>query len=105
MLYNVSVRFGEDREYAFRLHERDLAGSTPDAARRWFDQQFLAMGCEPVNPTGKTLLKDKILGVARAMGDQPFARNEPSAREFAGNAVLALERSAVSIDVAALSVG
>jgi hypothetical protein len=105
MLYNVSVKFGEGRGYEIKLHDGDLAGSTPDSARRWLDQQFLDMGCEPINPTGKTLLKDKILGVARAMGDGPFARNASAAREFAKHALLALERSAVSIDVAALSVG
>jgi hypothetical protein len=104
MISTVSVKFGEDRQYQFEVHERDLAGSTPEAARRWLEQQFVDLGCEPTNPTGKTLVVDKILGVAKAMGDQPFARNESSAREFVKYAVLALERSAVAIDVPALSV-
>lgn len=104
MIRTISVKFGEDKRYEFELHERDFSGSTPESARRWLERQFLAMGCEPTNPTGKTLLVDKILGVVRAMGDQPFARNDRSAREFATHAILALERNAVSIDVAALSV-
>jgi len=104
MISTVSVKFGEDRQYGLELHDRDLAGSTPESARRWLEQKFVDLGCEPTNPTGKTLVVDKILGVARAMGDKPFANNESSAREFARNALLALERSVVSIDVAALSV-
>ena len=98
------MKFGQNREYEIALTDRELPGSTPQSARRWFEQQFVDLGCEPTNPTGKTLLVDKILGVARALGDRPFASNESSAREFAQNALLALERSAVSIDVPELSV-
>ena len=105
MTYNVSVTFGEGRRYEFVLHEGDLAEATPASARRWLDQKFLELGCEPTNPTGKTLVVDKILGVAKAMGDTPFARDERAAREFARNALLALDRRAVLIDLAALSVG
>lgn len=104
MTSRVSVKFGEDRQFELELHDRDLAGSTPESARRWLEQQFVDLGCEPTNPTGKTLVVDKILGVARAMGDGPFARNDGSAREFARNVLLAIERGAVSIDIPALSV-
>lgn len=104
MVATVSVKFGEDRLYEFELHDRDLARSTPESARRWLEQQFVDLGCEPTNPTGKTLLVDKILGVARALGDKSFAQNTSVAREFAKNALAALERSAVSIDVPGLSV-
>jgi hypothetical protein len=105
MVYNVSVKFGEDKVYEFKLHDHDLAGSTPESARRWLEQKFHEFGCEPTNPTGKTLLVDKVLGVAKAMGDRPFAANAGSARDFARNAVVAFERSALSIDLTALSVG
>ena len=105
MAYTVSVKFDEGQVYEFKLHDRDLAGSTPESARRWLERQFTNMGCEPTNPTGKTLLVDRILGVARAMGDKPFAQNENSAQEFAKNAILAMERKAVSVNIAALSVG
>jgi hypothetical protein len=63
------------------------------------------MGCVPTNPTGKTLLVDLIVGVARAIGEKPFAQGEGLAREFARNAIAVLQRSAVSIDVESLSVG
>jgi hypothetical protein len=105
MAYNVSVRFDEGQVYEFKLQDRDLAGSTPESARRWLERQFNDMGCEPTNPTGKTLLVDRILAVARAMGSEPFAKSGSPAREFARNALLAMERKAISIDLAALSVG
>ena len=104
MAPTVTVKFTEDRRYELEGSERDLSASTPELARRWFEEQFVSLGCEPTNPTGKTLLVDKILGVARAMGERPFAGNDLSAREFARNALLALERNAVSIDIPALAV-
>lgn len=105
MEYSVLVKLGKGKDYEFRLHERELAGATPQSARRWFEQQFVEMGCVPTNPTGKTLLVDLIVGVARALGEQPFAHNEGPAREFARNAIAILQRRAISIDVESLSVG
>jgi len=105
MARTVSVTFGENKRFDIELHERDFSAITPQSARRWLEQQFVDLGCEPTNPTGKTLVVDKILGVARAMGEKPFAEQSASAREFARNAIAALERNAVSIDVPGLSVG
>jgi len=104
MEYRVLVKLGEDKDYEFRLLEGDLAGATPQSARHWFERQFVDMGCEPVNPTGKTLLVDLILSVARVMGEKPFAQDDAMAREFVKNALVALQRRTVSIDIAALSV-
>jgi hypothetical protein len=105
MEYRVLVKLGKDKDYEFRLHDGDLAGATPQSARRWFEQQFADMGCVPTNPTGKTLLVDLILGVARAIGEKSFAQGGGLGREFARNAIAVLQRNAVSIDVEALSVG
>ncbi len=104
MEHVILVKLGKGREYEFRLHERDLAGATPQSARRWFEQQFADMGCVPTNPTGKTLLVDLIVGVARAIGDKPFQGGEGLARDFARNAIAVLQKPAVTIDVESLSV-
>jgi hypothetical protein len=105
MEYRILVKLGKGKDYEFKLHDGELAGATPQSARRWFEQQFADMGCVPTNPTGKTLLVDLIVGVARAIGEKPFAQGDSLAREFARNAIVVLQRSAVSIDVEALSVG
>jgi hypothetical protein len=105
MDYRISVKFGEGQDYEFRLQQRDLAGSTPESARRWLTQQFHDMGCSPSNPTGKVLLVDKILAVARAMGEKPFAAHQGPAVEFARNALVAFEKRSLSVDVSRLSVG
>ena len=105
MVYRVSVKFSESQRYEFTLPERELAGLTPESARRWLGQQFRDMGCEPTNPTGKVLLIDRILGVAKAIGAESFAQDASAAREFARNAVVAFEKNAISVDLSSLSVG
>ena len=105
MEYVVLVKLGKGKEYEFKLHDGDLAGATPQSARRWFEQQFAEMGCVPTNPTGKTLLVDLVVGVARAIGDKPFASGESLAQEFARNAITVLQRRTIAIDVENLSVG
>jgi len=105
MEHILLLKFGKGKEYELKLHDGDLAGSSPQTARRWFEQQFVEMGCVPTNPTGKTLLVDLILGVARAIGDKPFAQGDGLAREFARNVAAALQRRAISIDLESLSVG
>lgn len=104
MDHNIFVKFGAGKDFELRLQDHDLVGATPQSARRWFEQQFTEMGCTPSNPTGKTLLVDLILGVARAMGEKPFVNRDSSAREFARNAIAVLQRSTISIDIEALSV-
>ena len=104
MEYRVLVKLGKGKDYELRVHEREVAGATPQAARRWFERQFVEMGCVPTNPTGKTLLVDMIVSVAKAMGEGPFASGEGLALEFAKNALAVLQRRAISVDVESLSV-
>lgn len=104
MEYQILVKLGKGRDYELKLLDGDLAGATHQSARRWFEQQFADMDCTPTNPTGKTLLVDLIVGVAKAIGDKPFAQGDALAREFARNAIAVLQRRAISIDVEALSV-
>lgn len=69
------------------------------AARDWFDQTWTRLGCEPLRPSGKVLLLDKILGVADAMGHSLLAQNADQAQEFAANAALALDRPRITVDL------
>ena len=104
MVNSVVVTFGPGKEYEYNLQAADLRGSA-DEARRWFDKQFIELGCEPVNPVGKTLTVDKILAVASAMGNKPFADNAEEAHLFARNAMLALRRVTIRVDIPAFSIG
>jgi hypothetical protein len=105
MIYNVTVAFGKDREYEFAFPDTELAGSTAEAARRWFDNEFAALECEPSNPMGKVLIIDKILNVAQYGGEKRFVDGKEWAATFARNAALALGRDTVRVDVGAFTIG
>lgn len=74
-------------------------------ARTWFEQQWEHLGCEPLRPSGKVLLLDKIIGVADAYGHGQLSGNPDLAAEFARNAMAAVDASRVTVDLPGLSVG
>ena len=75
------------------------------AARDWFDATWTRLGCEPLRPSGKVLLLDKILGVADALGYASLSQDEASAAELATQVALALEKPRVTVDLPGSAVG
>ncbi|NYT64376.1 hypothetical protein H0A58_00160 [Alcaligenaceae bacterium] len=74
-------------------------------ARDWFDASWTELDCEPLRASGKVLLLDKILGVARALGYATLSKDKAFAQEFAMQAALALEKPRVTVDLPNLLVG
>jgi hypothetical protein len=105
MSAEVIVVFDPDESYHFRVATTDLAGTAEDAAHRWLDEQWMALDCAPVRPTGKVLALDKILGIARQGGKPRFAENGPWAQAYARNVARVLDRSVVRVDVGGNVVG
>ena len=101
MLSEVSVQLAGNQEFRF-----DLAGAEPmghEEARRWLDDQFTALDCEPLRASGKVLLADKVLTVAHAGGAALLG--DPSwSRDFARAASAALARPVVRVDVPGMAV-
>lgn len=96
----VTVRLATDE------HRFDLASAPampPDEARRWLDEQFTQLGCEPLRATGKLLTADKVLVVAQAAGATLFA-DAAWGQAFAAAASAALGKPAVRVDVPAMAV-
>ena len=79
--------------------------SSPEEARRWLDKEFLELRCEPTNPTGKVLIIDKILSIARCGGEQRFIDGKRWATQFARYTALALGRDLIRVDVDGYSIG
>ena len=97
----VSVRLTGNEEFRF-----DLEGQEPmahEAGRRWLDDQFTSLDCEPLRASGKVLLADKVLTVARAAGAALL--NDPAwSRDFARAASAALAKPVVRVDVPGMAV-
>ena len=85
----------------------DLRGAEPldhEAARHWLDDQFIALDCEPLRPSGKVLLADKLLTVAHAAGTRLLADPE-WLHAYARAATGVTGRPVVRVDVPGMTVG
>lgn len=105
MSHHVIVSFGKDQEYDFKFGAYELAGRTNAEARAWFDHEFQRLNCEITSPTGKILIIDKILAVAKYAGPDAFTQQEEWGKQFARQAALVLGRDLVRVDVAGNRLG
>jgi hypothetical protein len=100
MRQDVWVQFGHEGE----LHIALPAGEArwpADQGRRWLDEQFVALDCEPLRASGKVLTADKLLAVAQALGPRRLAEDEALRLDYARAALGAMARPALRVDVAA----
>jgi hypothetical protein len=96
MAAELSVRFDPTNEFQFVLRDVQVVSQVPASA--WLDEQFVALGAEPLRASGKVLLADKVLSVAKAAGPARFA-DADWGREFAANAIGALKRDFVRVEI------
>ncbi|CAN5416392.1 hypothetical protein BH10PSE17_BH10PSE17_39200 [soil metagenome] len=99
----VTVNFGPDGEFEYRTDETPVMSRAD--ANSWIDQAFVEFECEPVRPSGKVLVADKILAVAEAAGPLRFSRQEDWARDYAQAAALMIGRPEIRVDTEQHSVG
>jgi hypothetical protein len=94
----VSIRFSPEVTLEFRVpYAADAAAQA--RGRDWLDRAYSEFGCEPVRPTGKVLLLDKILGIAEAAGEKHFQRDSAWGESYAQAVTSALDRAHVQVDV------
>jgi hypothetical protein len=105
MSRRVIVSFGQDTEFEFFVPAADMAALTADAARQWFDREFVALECDVPSPIGKVLIADRVLSVAKYAGAERFRDQHEWAREFARNTAVMLDRDLVRVDVPNYTVG
>jgi len=96
MRSEVKVVFGPGEEFDLVVDGSEVLSF--EAARRWLDEQFVRLGCEPMRGSGKVLVADKILGVAAAVGPAAF-RDAAFALDYARAASGALSKALLRVDV------
>lgn len=97
MRHEVTLQFGAGQRLVLAVPAEPV--TTPEAARRWLDEAFVALDCEPLRASGKVLTVDKLLAVAAAAGWQRFHDEPAWAQAYAGAALAALGRHTAVIDV------
>jgi hypothetical protein len=105
MSRRVIVSFGPGTEFEFKVPVADMAGYTAEAARQWFDREFVALECDVPSPIGKVLIADRVLSVAKYAGAERFREQPDWASEFARNTATMLDRDLVRVDVPNYTVG
>lgn len=105
MQTQVIVNFGKGVEFEYRIDRQELAGRSAEEARKWLDREFAALECEVTTPTGKVLVIDRILSIARYSGTERFHEEGAWAGQFARQVALVLGRELIRIDVAAYTIG
>ena len=105
MSRHVIVSFGPGAEFEYKIPAAELTGHTADAARQWFDREFVALECDVPSPIGKVLIADRVLSVAKYAGQHRFRDQPEWAEQFARNAVVMLGRDLVKVDVPNYTVG
>lgn len=99
MLYTVTVSFGPNIEFEYKLLDQDVQPLPREEASRWLRAEFEALECAPRNPIGKILLLDVVLDVAKYSGEGRFAADEAWGRHFARCCAATLQRDTITIDV------
>ncbi|HQY38330.1 MAG: hypothetical protein Q8O81_14395 [Giesbergeria sp.] len=97
----VTVSLDSSQEFRF-----ELDGVEPMAhedARRWLDNEFTRMECEPLRASGKVLMADKVLTVAAAAG-APMLGDRAWMADFARATSAALARPVVRVDVQSMTI-
>lgn len=105
MRHHVIVSFGKDRDFEFKFSGEDVAGLSPEEARRWLEREYEALECDVATPVGKILLADRVLSIARYAGEARFRERPDWAEQFAKAAAVQLARELIRVDVPAQTIG
>ena len=101
MISEVIVQLSAEQQ--FRADVDRLPPMGNEEARRWLDDQFTALDCEPLRPSGKVLLADKVLVVAREAGARRM-EDEAWFHMYARAAHAVLVRPIIKVDVTSMTV-
>lgn len=97
----VTVTLEQNVEFRFDLeHAEPMAN---EEARRWLDDEFIRLECEPLRASGKVLLADKVLTVAAAAG-VPLLSDAAWLAQFARATYAVLVKPIIHVDVPAMTI-
>lgn len=101
MVSEVIVQWSVEQQ--FRTNVDRLSPMGNEEARRWLDAQFTAFDCQPLRPSGKVLLADKVLVVASEAGPR-YLGDEAWFQTYARATYAVLQRPVIKVDVPGMAV-
>ena len=97
----VTVTLGHNAEFRFDLEHAEPMGN--EEARRWLDDEFIRLECEPLRASGKVLLADKVLTVAVAAG-APLLSDATWLAQFSRATHAVLAKPIIHVDVPSMTI-
>ena len=102
MSSDITISFAPDATCRFTVEHRNIDGIDKNSAADWFNKQFDVLGCKSRNPTGKIMMRNVVVEVAKAAGEARFKADLQWAGLFTQNcAALFRQQDRVHIDTAA----
>ncbi|GAB2832142.1 hypothetical protein GCM10027276_37950 [Comamonas piscis] len=100
MRNEVRVLLEDGQEFVHGFDSTEAMSN--EDGRRWLDKEFLRMDCEPLRASGKVLIVDKVVVVAKAAGAQLLGDAQWLA-QFARASVGAVGRPTVVVNTKAMT--
>ncbi len=100
MRQDVTVVFAAGDSVEIVLPAGTVIGSH-EQGRRWLDEQFVALDCEPLRASGKVLTADKLLAIAATVGRPHFDTDATFRAAYAAAAIAAMGRPVLRVDLPA----
>ncbi|MEG0922827.1 MAG: hypothetical protein RSD57_07600 [Comamonas sp.] len=101
MRNEIRVRLDDDQEF---VHDFDSSEAmSNEDGRRWLDQEFIRMECEALRASGKVLIVDKVVSVAKGAGAQLLGDAE-WLDQYAKASIGAVGRPTVVVNTKAMTV-
>lgn len=101
MRNEVRVRLDKDQEF---VHDFDSSEAmSNEDGRRWLDQEFIRMECEALRASGKVLIVDKVVSVAKGAGAELLA-DAQWLDQYAKASIGAVGRPTIVVNTEAMTV-
>ena len=101
MRNEVRVLLDDGQEFVADFDSAEAMSN--EDGRRWLDQEFIRMDCEPLRASGKVLIVDKVVVVAKAAG-AALLGDATWLAQFAKASVGAVGRPTVVVNTQAMTV-
>ena len=101
MRNEVRVLLDDGQEFVADFDSAEAMSN--EDGRRWLDQEFIRMDCEPLRASGKVLIVDKVVVVAKAGGAELLG-DAAWLAQFARASVGAVGRPTVVVNTQAMTV-
>lgn len=103
MDHTITVFFDTAAEFCFPIVDAQVNGIDKSVATDWFNAEFDRLGCSSRNPTGKIIMRNVVVDVAKAAGTAGFSDDQPWSANFSQHCAALFRHKNVRIDVPAMT--